>query len=129
MQKIITLTVNPSVDKSTTVNGIKPTRKLRCSEPIFEPGGGGINVSRIINGMGGASQCLFMAGGPLGVHLTSLLEKSRMWQKVIPIQGWTRENMAVTDTINILQYRFRMPVERIYKWMKSQKTKTVSANA
>lgn len=57
MEKIIT--VNPSVDKSTTLNGIKPTSKLRCSESEFEAGG--INVSRVIDGIGKASQCLFMA--------------------------------------------------------------------
>ncbi len=109
MKKIITLTVNPAIDKSTSVAGIKPHSKLRCTAPIFEPGGGGINVSRVINELGGTSLCMYMAGGPTGNHLKNLLVEADMLQQIIPIQAWTRENLAVTDTTNHQQYRFGMP--------------------
>ncbi len=55
MEKIVTLTLNPAIDKSTTVDAIAPDKKLRCSAPRFEPGGGGINVSRAIKKLGGDS--------------------------------------------------------------------------
>ena len=52
MSKIITLTFNPCIDKSATVPQLIPEKKLSCSEPNFEPGGGGINVARVIKKLG-----------------------------------------------------------------------------
>jgi 6-phosphofructokinase 2 len=109
MNKIITLTVNPAIDKSTSVAGIKPNSKLRCTEPVYEPGGGGINVSRVLKELGGTSLCMYMAGGPTGTHLQNQLIALDIRQQVIPISGWVRENLAVTDTKNNQQYRFGMP--------------------
>ena len=51
--KIVTLTLNPALDKSTSTERLLPDEKLRCDEPLYEPGGGGINVSRAIAKMGG----------------------------------------------------------------------------
>jgi 6-phosphofructokinase 2 len=109
MKKTITLTVNPAIDKSTTVTGIKPNSKLRCANPIYEAGGGGINVSRVINELGGTSLCMYMAGGPPGNHLRDMLNDLDILQQVIPTAGLVRENLSVTDTINNQQYRFGMP--------------------
>ena len=53
--QITTLTMNPTIDKSSRVKRVVPERKLRCRPPTFEPGGGGINVSRAIRNLGGAS--------------------------------------------------------------------------
>jgi len=109
MKKIVTLTVNPAIDKSTTVASIKPNSKLRCTTPIFEAGGGGINISRVINELNETSTCLYLGGGPTGSHLHQLLEAENIAQKMIPIAGWTRENLAVTDTTTHQQFRFGMP--------------------
>ncbi len=109
MNKIITLTVNPVVDKDTTVAGIKPTTKLRCKSPDYYAGGGGINVSRALQKLGGESLCIYLAGGPTGTLLQQLVSNDGIEQKVIHIEGWTRENLSVTDTITNLQYRFGVP--------------------
>ena len=109
MEKIITLTINPAIDKSTTVKGIKPNSKLRCEAPVYEAGGGGINVSRVIGELGGSSLCMYMAGGPTGNHLRDILIDLDILQQVTPIEGWVRENISVTDTMNNQQYRFGMP--------------------
>lgn len=109
MKNIITLTVNPAIDKSTTVAGLKPNSKLRCTSPVFEAGGGGINVSHVLKELGGSSLCMYMAGGATGNHLKDILIELDISQKVIPIKGWTRENLAVTDTVQNHQYRFGMP--------------------
>ncbi len=109
MKKIITLTVNPAIDKSTTVAGIKPNSKLRCTHPRYEAGGGGINVSRVLNELGGTSLCLYMAGGATGNQLRDILVDLDILQQVIPITGSVRENLSVTDTTNGQQYRFGMP--------------------
>ncbi|WP_047414646.1 1-phosphofructokinase family hexose kinase [Cellulophaga sp. Hel_I_12] len=109
MKNIVTLTVNPAIDKSTTVTCIKPNSKLRCTTPIFEAGGGGINISRVIHELNEISTCLYLAGGPTGTHLHQLLEAENISQQMIPILGWTRENLAVTDTTTHQQFRFGMP--------------------
>lgn len=48
MPSIITITFNPANDKSTTVSSLVPERKMKYTPPVFEPGGGGINVARAI---------------------------------------------------------------------------------
>ncbi|MEZ4970651.1 MAG: 1-phosphofructokinase family hexose kinase [Flavobacteriaceae bacterium] len=114
-KKIVTLTLNPVIDKSVTVAGIGPNTKLRCSSPIYDAGGGGINVSRAIKKLGEESLCIYLAGGPTGEHLRQLLEKIGIEQLVIPIKGWTRDNLAVTDTITKQQYRFGVPGPKVDK--------------
>ena len=109
MARILTLTLNPAIDKSTTVAAIGPNSKLRCTEPTYDAGGGGINVSRAIHKLGGSSVCNYFAGGPTGVFLKQLLDDQQIEQQVFAIEGWTRENFAVTDTSNNQQYRFGMP--------------------
>jgi len=109
MKKIIALTVNTAIDKRTTVEGIKPDSKLRCTVPLYEPGGGGINVSRVLNELGGTSLCMYLAGGPTGIHLRDMLVALDILQQVIPMDGWVRENISVTDTTNNQQFRFGMP--------------------
>lgn len=109
MKKIITLTVNPTIDKSTTVSGIKPNSKLRCSDPVYEAGGGGINVSRVLHKLGGTSLCMYMAGGATGKQLQDMLVELELPQHIIPIAGRVRENLSVSDITNNTQYRFGMP--------------------
>ena len=42
---ILTLTLNPALDMATEVHEIVPGHKLRCAEPLLDPGGGGLNVT------------------------------------------------------------------------------------
>ena len=109
MEKIVTLTLNPAIDKSTTVNAIVPDKKLRCASPKFEPGGGGVNVSRAIKKLGGTSTAIYLAGGYSGKFYEQLLEEEGIQSHVIATEGHTRENMIVVDESANLQYRFGMP--------------------
>jgi 6-phosphofructokinase 2 len=105
---IITLTLNPCIDKSTSINGLKPEQKLRCAAPKFEPGGGGINVSRAIQQLGGVSDAIYMSGAHTGVFFESLMQQEQINSHVIKIKGTTRENFIVVDEATNLQYRFGM---------------------
>lgn len=107
--KIVTLTLNPALDKSSKVNNIKPDSKLRCDPPKYQPGGGGINVSRAIHKLGGESLCAYLAGGPDGKMMQQLLNEEGIEQHVVPIKNWTRQNFIVVDKSNNQQYRFGMP--------------------
>lgn len=105
---IITLTINPALDKSTVIDRVVPEHKLRCKNPTHEPGGGGINVSRAIKKLGCQSVAFFTSGGPTGNILDSLLQKEEINHRAIPISDWTRESFAVFEESTGLQYRFNM---------------------
>jgi 6-phosphofructokinase 2 len=113
MSSIITITFNPAIDKSTTVSDLQPDKKMRCSSPVFEPGGGGINVSRAIKKLGGESTAVFLAGGHTGSFFKQLLDKEQINYSAVQIKGYTRENLIVYDTKNDKQFRFGMPGPKV----------------
>lgn len=113
--KIVTLTINPALDKSSSVAGIAPEKKLRCAAPVYDPGGGGINVSRAIRKLGGESIALFTAGGSAGEMLQQLLNTEGVTHEVVVTQNWTRENFVVVDSLTDRQFRFGMPGTLLYE--------------
>lgn len=106
---IVTLTLAPSLDSATITPKIYPEGKLRCSAPIFEPGGGGINVARAIVHLGGKATALFPIGGPTGTHLAELLEQEGINTETLETLDWTRQNLHVHAENTGEQYRFVMP--------------------
>lgn len=110
---IITITFNPAVDKSTTVPELIPEKKLRCSEPVFEPGGGGINVARAIHKLGGKAVAAYLVGGYTGKALTELVSGEGITSIVSEIELNTRENMVVYEDSSARQYRFGMPGPKV----------------
>lgn len=111
---IITLTLNPVIDKSCSVHGIVPDRKLRCSEPVFEPGGGGLNVARAIMQLGGKATAVYPFGGHTGTYLNELMKAEGVPVLPVPAKEPTRENLIVFDTAANAQYRFGMPGPRLH---------------
>jgi len=106
---ILTLTVNPCIDKSSSIENVVPERKLRCEKPKYEPGGGGVNVSRAIHKLGGTSTAVYLAGGPVGRMLDMLLEHENITYERQTIEGLTRQNLIVYERATQQQYRFGMP--------------------
>ena len=113
MTDIITITFNPCIDKSTSVSALKPEKKLKCTPPIFEPGGGGLNVARAIKKLGGEAIAVYPSGGYSGKFLNILLERENIPVVNIETQQHTRENMIVLDTATNQQYRFGMPGQHL----------------
>ncbi|RFS20653.1 1-phosphofructokinase family hexose kinase [Chitinophaga silvatica] len=109
MKPVITITFNPAIDKSTSVTTLVPDRKLRCSPPVFEPGGGGVNVARAIVKLGGQATAAFFGGGYTGHFFNELLAAEQVTAIMIPIAQHTRENLIVTDEATQQQFRFNMP--------------------
>lgn len=109
MAKIVTLTFNPCIDKSTSVDAVVPEKKLRCTQPKFDPGGGGINVARAVKKLGGESLAIYPAGGYSGKFLNVLVGNEGVETKVIETKSHTRENMIVLDESANVQFRFGMP--------------------
>lgn len=105
-QQILTLTVNPAVDVSTSTEHVVSVHKLRCSTSRVDPGGGGVNVSRVIQRLGGRSLAVYTAGGPVGEAYRRLIEAERIPSLVVPVRGSTRENFTVDETSTGKQFRF-----------------------
>ena len=106
---IITLTMNPAIDKSSSIDKVAPGKKLRCNPPRFEPGGGGINVSRAVHKIGGEATAYFTSGGAMGQMMQELLEKEEVPCQPLPIRNQTRENFIVFEESTDHQFRFGMP--------------------
>lgn len=107
--RIITLTANPTVDKNTSLNQVVAERKLRCDMPAFEPGGGGVNVARAVQKMGGRAEAVVMAGGAAGRRLLDCLEDEKVKVHALDLEDETRENFIAFERSSSLQYRFGMP--------------------
>ena len=109
MKHILTITLNPTVDKSTVIDHLVPEKKMRCEQPKFEPGGGGINVSRALKRLDLDSLAIFPSGGRTGKLLQELLEKEKVNQQAVEVSAETRENFIVVASASNQQYRFGMP--------------------
>lgn len=109
MSLILTLTFSPCIDKSVSVAALVPEKKLRCSSPILQPGGGGINVARAIRKLGGEAIAVYPAGGYTGKYFNALLKKENVPAIIIETENETRENIIVVDESKNQQYRFGMP--------------------
>lgn len=107
--KIVTVTVNPVLDTSTNTGLVVPLKKTRCKEPVHEPGGGGINVSRALKKLGCESLAIIAAGGENGEKLKKILDDEGIKIKIVPIEGNTRENIMVHEEKTGEHYRFVMP--------------------
>ncbi|WP_218925618.1 1-phosphofructokinase family hexose kinase [Microcella indica] len=103
---IVTLTINPALDVSTSTERVRPEHKMRCGPSRVDPGGGGINVSRVIRRLGGQSTAIYALGGPTGQAYRQLLEAEGIIGRVIPIGGSTRENVTIDETSTGDQFRF-----------------------
>jgi 6-phosphofructokinase 2 len=106
---ITTVTFNPCIDKCASVEQLIPGKKLRCSAPVFQPGGGGINVARVIKRLKGSVVAVYPAGGYSGKYLNQLLKEEGV--NCLPVEtiSHTRENLVVLEAITGSQYRFGMP--------------------
>src|SRR6266542_1635991 len=113
MTAIVTLTMNPALDIATATETVVPGHKLRCREPRYDPGGGGINVARAVHQLGGDALAVFPVGGLAGEMLRRLLLEEGVPHIPIPIAGMTRESLAVVEQQSGKQYRFLLPGPRL----------------
>ena len=113
MNAILTVTLNPALDVSTTVQEVIAGPKLRCRQPVIDPGGGGVNVSRVIARMGGHSTAFVVLGGANGAALADLLAREGVQADVFKISDQTRQCVSVIEDGTGKQFRFVLPGPRI----------------
>lgn len=106
MADILTLTMNPAIDVAMSSEA---AHKIRCTGVQRDPGGGGINVARVIMQLGVTCQTLYPADGPLGAFLQRLTDREGLDSRCIEIAGDTRESFTVQDASKGVEYRFVLP--------------------
>lgn len=106
MSSILTVTLNPTVDLFCEAEAVRPVRKIRTSGARHDPGGGGINIARVILALGGDAEAVFLGGGPTGAWLDALLEREGVARHGLPIAGDTRVAYAVHERASGFDYRF-----------------------
>ncbi|MCX2931311.1 1-phosphofructokinase family hexose kinase [Mycobacterium sp. CVI_P3] len=107
--RIVTLTMNPALDITTSTDVVHSTDKLRCSAPRYDPGGGGINVTRVADVLGAATTAVFPAGGSAGNMVHNLLVAEGLAVQRVKVGGSTRESFTVDERSTGKQYRFVLP--------------------
>lgn len=109
MAKILTITVNPALDIYSRVEKVEPDKKMRCEAPKMDPGGGGVNVSRVITRLEGSTKAIYTRGGHTGNIYSDLLDKENVNQEPVEIKNDMRQNLAVNETEGGDLYRFGFP--------------------
>lgn len=112
MTDIVTLTLNPALDLSTSAAAVHPGEKLRCEAPVIDPGGGGANVSRALAILGQPSRALIATGGATGATYRVRTEAEGLAVHWLEAPGETRQSLSVTDRETGAQYRFILPGAR-----------------
>ena len=109
LTQIVTLTINPAVDVSTSVKKMVPFTKMRCAQAHRDPGGGGINVARVLKRLGIEATAIYPAGGATGQLLATLVEREGVRSIVIPTLNDTREDITIFDETTREQFRLVFP--------------------
>ena len=94
---IITLTLNPALDKTARVDVMKPNALNRLRDITLNAGGKGVNVSAMIRSLGGESIAVGFAGGGAGEELLSLITQKGLCADFVPVSAATRTNLKVID--------------------------------
>jgi 6-phosphofructokinase 2 len=106
MKPIVTLTLNPTIDASCQADEVAPVHKIRTFDERYEPGGGGINVARVIRELGGDAIAVYLAGGLTGQAFTRMVDAIGLEHRAVPISGDTRVAHTVYERASGQEYRF-----------------------
>jgi 6-phosphofructokinase 2 len=112
---IATVTLNPSLDRTITVNGLVIDETNRWISTRLYAGGKGIDVSRAIHEMGGKTVAYGFVGGVAGRTVEILLDEEGVPFSFTPIEQETRTNFIIGDTETAQQTRIDAPGPRISK--------------
>jgi 6-phosphofructokinase 2 len=106
VERIVTLTLNPALDVTTATDRVVENHKLRCDSPRTDPGGGGVNVARVIHRLGGDVLAVYAAGGLTGEIHRALLAEEGVRYRIVPLVGSTRQSFTVHETSAGREFRF-----------------------
>ncbi len=111
--RILTLTPNPSLDRTLTVPAVRLDEVLRATESRVDPGGKGFNVARALAALGMACTPLAFLGGDTGLQLAALMEAAGVAVQPVPITDATRTCYVVTDAQGSRHLKVNEPGPRV----------------
>lgn len=94
---ILTVTPNPAIDLTYTVDELDVGESHRVAAPASRAGGKGINVARVVAQTGGRAFALTTAGGAAGLRLADDLSTSGLPHEVVAVSAQTRSSVAIVD--------------------------------
>jgi 1-phosphofructokinase family hexose kinase len=108
---IYTITFNPALDISGTVDELIPNEKTYVHNELHTPGGNGINVAMIAQRLGAHVIATGFLGGPNGKEISRLLKIEGLKHSFVSIAGGTRMNLTVAhkDTLKQTRLSFSGP--------------------
>ena len=96
---IITVTLNPALDKTVTLPGFAVNTVNRVQNIRLDPGGKGINVSKSIQALGGKTLAIGVLGGASGGYIKAALDRIGLANDMVITGGVTRTNLKVVDPV------------------------------
>jgi len=96
---IYTVTLNPALDKTVEIPSFTTDGVNRITSIRTDPGGKGINVSKVVAALGSTSRALGILGGSTGQMISEALSGLNMTCDFLPVEGNTRINLKVVDPI------------------------------
>ncbi|HEY3684208.1 MAG TPA: 1-phosphofructokinase family hexose kinase [Streptosporangiaceae bacterium] len=94
---IVSVTPNPSVDRTIAVPGIRRGEVVRATSTWHEPSGKGVNVSLALAAHGRATRAVLPVGGPEGDRLARMLTAAGIDFRPVPIAGEVRSNVSLAE--------------------------------
>ncbi|MCD7867672.1 MAG: 1-phosphofructokinase [Clostridiales bacterium] len=97
---IYTVTLNPALDKTVEIPSLTVDTVNRITQMRTDPGGKGINVSKVIQSLGGQSIALGILGGHTGLYVQNALAQMGLATDFIFVNGETRTNLKIIDPVH-----------------------------
>ncbi|MFI5934601.1 1-phosphofructokinase family hexose kinase [Actinoplanes sp. NPDC051494] len=97
---IITVTLNPALDLTYTVDALVPHGTHRVSSVAERPGGKGLNVAAVLHSLGEPVLATGLLGGTTGGRVSALLAVHGVPNSFVSIAGETRRTVAVADGVD-----------------------------
>ncbi len=97
---IYTVTLNPALDKTVEIPSLTVDSVNRITAMRTDPGGKGINVSKVIDKLGRKSIAAGILGGDTGMAIQSALKAMGLETNFQFVEGETRTNLKVIDPVN-----------------------------
>ncbi|MFX4287608.1 1-phosphofructokinase [Janibacter sp. G349] len=94
---IITLTPNPSIDRTVDLAALRRGQVNRATASRIDPGGKGVNVSRALTAQGSPTLAVLPEGGPEGHLMAELLDAAGVRRRGVPVAGSVRLNVTAVE--------------------------------
>lgn len=108
-RRIVTVTLNPSIDVTLWSDGLRPDEANRVLRETREAGGKGINVSRVAHAIGLGTLCLAVAGKDNAREFAQYLEEDGLRYELLEVEGSVRENLTLRSGGQTLKFNRKGP--------------------